>query len=154
MVERAAAGALLAILCAVAIAESTPKNRIPALTPDQWRQDLHVLATEVARRHKNAFHFMSKAQFDAAVGDLDKRIPRLQGYEVMIGMMRILSMVGDGHTRSDDLFNSFSQFPLDLYWFGESSQGVELKVAASYPVEVTLVPVQWSHPLNSKSQTK
>ena len=31
--------------------------------------------------------------------------------------MRILAMVGDGHTRCDDLFNNFSQFPLDLYWF-------------------------------------
>ena len=77
-----------------------------------------MLSTEVARRHKNAFHFTPKARFDSAVSDLDRRIPELRGYEIMIGMMRILSMIGDGHTRSDDLFNSFSQFPLDLYWFG------------------------------------
>ena len=77
-----------------------------------------MLSTEVARRHKNAFHFTPKARFDSAVSDLDRRIPELRGYEIMIGMMRILSMIGDGHTRSDDWFNSFSQFPLDLYWFG------------------------------------
>jgi len=121
------------VFLTVAFAQDTAKNHVPRLTPEQWREDLHVLATEVARRHKNAFHFTPKPQFDRAVSDLDRGIPQLQGSEIMIGMMRILAMVGDGHTRSDDLFNSFGQFPIDLYWFGSELRVIrttrEYKVA-------------------------
>jgi hypothetical protein len=95
----------------------SPKNHIPHLTSAQWREDLHALATGIARRHKNAFQFTAKAKFEAAVAALDNQIPSLKSYQVLVGMMRILAIVGDGHTRSDDLFNSFSQFPVDLYWF-------------------------------------
>jgi hypothetical protein len=119
MMKSVATGTLLAILFALAIGQNPPKNYIPRLTADEWRQDLHVLATEVARRHKNAFAYAAKEKFDRAVADLDKRIPPLKGYEIMVGMMRILALVGDGHTRCDDVFNNFSQFPIELYWFGD-----------------------------------
>jgi hypothetical protein len=54
---------------------------------------------------------MVKKEFEGGVAQLDKRIPHSNGYEVMLGMMRILAKIGDGHTRCDDLLNSFSQFP-------------------------------------------
>jgi len=113
-----AARVALLLCTALATAQSVPKNHIPHLTPDQWREDLHALASGITRHHKNAFHFTHKAKFEAAVADLDRCIPSLQSYQITVAMMGILAMVGDGHTRSDDLFNSFSQFPLDLYWFG------------------------------------
>jgi hypothetical protein len=117
-----------AFLGTSAHAQNTRKNHIPDLSSEQWRQDLHVLATEVARRHKNAFAYTRKSDFYRAVADLDARIPSLNGYGTLVGMMSILAMIGDGHTRCDDLFNSFSQFPIDLYWFGD-----ELRVIRATP---------------------
>ncbi len=106
---------MLVLLCCALLGEHPSKNHIPQLTPDQWRKDLHVLATEIPHRHKNAFAYTSRGEFDGAVAELDERIPHSNEYEVMVGMMRILAKIGDGHTRCDDPFNSFSQFPLDLH---------------------------------------
>jgi hypothetical protein len=55
----------------VAVAQEAAKNQIPQLTPEQWRQDLQMLAIGIAGHHKNAFHFTPKAQFERAVSDLD-----------------------------------------------------------------------------------
>src|ERR1700757_3001375 len=95
----------LVLLCWAVQGENPSKNHIPQLTPAQWRKDLHVLATDIAQRHKNAFAYTSREEFEGAVAELDKRIPDSNGYEVMVGMMRILAKIGDGHTRCDDLFN-------------------------------------------------
>jgi hypothetical protein len=44
------------------------------LSPAEWRADLHFLATELPRRHANAFFLISRAAFDAEVAALDRRI--------------------------------------------------------------------------------
>ena len=41
----------------------------------------------------------SRERFQAAVADLHARIPSLQRNQIIVGMMRIAAMVGDGHTR-------------------------------------------------------
>jgi hypothetical protein len=88
------------------------------LTKEQWRQDLRFLAKELPQRHKNAFHTVSRAAFEKAVADLDAAIPSLQDYEIIIGMQRIVAMIGDAHTDLH-LPRNFNRFPLTLYWFGD-----------------------------------
>ena len=88
------------------------------LTADQWRQDLNYLAKELPKRHKNAFHTVAREKFDAAVGDLDLAIPNLQSHEVLVGMMRLVAMVGDAHTELSGFSDDFRRFPLNVYWFG------------------------------------
>src|SRR6185369_6197068 len=53
-------------------------------TPDaaQWREDLRVMAREMPRRHKNLFHTMTRERFEAAVRNLDERIPSLSRHQV------------------------------------------------------------------------
>ena len=41
------------------------------LTKEQWRQDLQYLAKELPRRHKNAFHTVSRETFERAVAELE-----------------------------------------------------------------------------------
>jgi len=93
-----------------------------ALGTAQWREDLRFMAGEIQRRHKNPYHQVSKRQFEAAVADLDARIPSLQRNEIIVGMMRIAAMVGDGHTRVDarkDTRFGFPSLPLRLYLFDD-----------------------------------
>src|SRR5258708_6762233 len=68
------------------------------LSPQQWREDLHFFATEMEKRHKNPFHYTSKEKFEAEVAKLDHDIDRLNGDEVYVGLQRLASMIGDGHT--------------------------------------------------------
>jgi hypothetical protein len=88
------------------------------LTKEQWRQDLQFLAKELPRRHKNAFHTVSRETFEKAVADLDAAIPSLQDFEIVIGMQRIVAMIGDAHTDLH-LPRDLNRFPLTTYWFGD-----------------------------------
>src|SRR4030095_5977805 len=69
-----------------------------SLTKEQWREDLEYLAKELPRRHKNAFHTISRAQFERAIAELNAAIPSLQEHEILVGLRRIIAMVGDAHT--------------------------------------------------------
>ncbi len=89
------------------------------LTADQWRADLRLLAEELPRRHKNAFHTMTREQFATAVKQLDDRIPSMADHEVTVGFMRIMAMVGDGHTLLGGAGARFrsGRYPIQMYLF-------------------------------------
>lgn len=109
----------------------------PELSAAEWREDLQFMAAEMKRRHKNLYHTVSPAQFDKAVADLHARIPSLQRHEIIVEMMRIAAMVGDGHTRvdprKDPKFN-LPSLPLKLYLFEDG-----LFVRAAAPEHAGLV---------------
>ncbi|MFN2492320.1 MAG: hypothetical protein ABR501_05480 [Pyrinomonadaceae bacterium] len=96
----------------------TNDERTISLTKEQWRQDLQFLARELAKRHKNAFHTITREQFERAVAELDAAIPALQDHEVPVRMLMLTAMIGDGHTYVH-LPKSFHDYPLTLYWFGD-----------------------------------
>jgi hypothetical protein len=68
------------------------------LTPAQWHADLHFLATELPKRHANAFFLISRAAFDAEVAALDRRIETANSDESFVGLQQIVKSIGDGHT--------------------------------------------------------
>jgi hypothetical protein len=86
----------------------------------RWQQDLHYLATELPRLHKNAFHTIDSQKFDEEVAKLDSSIPDLSTDEIIVGLKRLVSMVGDGHTQFDwlDLAGG-RKVPLELYWLSD-----------------------------------
>jgi len=70
-----------------------------ALTVEQWRRDLRVLADTLVAVHRDAFHRLSRAAFERQVAALDRRIARLSDHEVIVGLAEIAAAIGDGHTR-------------------------------------------------------
>jgi hypothetical protein len=109
--------------------KKTDEARTSSLTKEQWRQDLNYLAKELPRRHKNAFHTVSKEQFERAVAELDAAIPAVQEHEILIGLRRIVAMIGDAHTALASPTN-FHRYPLTLYWFDNELR--VLRTTASY----------------------
>ena len=90
------------------------------LTSAEWREDLHFLAAEMARLHRNLYHQVSRQQFDSAVGDLDARIPTLSREQILGGFARLVALAGDGHTHLPlpwDSAAGFGRYPLSLYRF-------------------------------------
>jgi hypothetical protein len=135
-IMRATALALCLALAAPmpARAQTPAAASVPAppveLTAEQWREDLRFMAAEMERRHANLYHTVSREAFAAAVADLHARIPGLQRNEIIVGMMRIAAMVGDGHTRVDprkDPKFGFPSLPLKLYLFED---GLYIRAAA------------------------
>ena len=102
--------AMLLLTCVASIAAEPP------MTPQRWREDLQFLSSELPARHKNAFHTITKAQWQSAVDALDVRLPTMKDHEV-VGFMRLVAMIGDGHTNLDAP-RTFRVLPVALYRFG------------------------------------
>jgi hypothetical protein len=119
---------LLGALLCVSLSGGTllaQSNQPASAGPDKsevegWRADLHLLAEEMPKRHRNLFHAMTREQFEDAVKRLDERLPTLSRDEFVIEMARIVAMTGDGHTSLADFLYapgrlSFHSYPFTLY---------------------------------------
>ena len=109
----------------VLLSSCASQNTTTEITADAWRDDLRYLAHELPSRHVKAFHTISSESFTREVTRLDGAIPHLNGDEVLVGFMRIVALIGDGHTHLD-LPPSYLRYPLELQWFGD-----ELRVIAA-----------------------
>ena len=110
-----------------------PQNAA-TLRPEQWRQDLQSLATELPRRHKNLFFKTPREEFDRAVAELDAAIPAKADHEIVVGLMRITALVGDAHTSLSFPGGSsaFRRYPLRLAWFRDGIYVTHV-TAATFP---------------------
>jgi tetratricopeptide (TPR) repeat protein len=90
------------------------------LSAEQWRADIRFLGDELAKRHGNAFARIKKEDYDAAVKSLYDGAPRMNEDEIIVGMMKIVAMVRDGHTSliARPYFRS-GIFPVKYYWFSD-----------------------------------
>lgn len=120
-----AALSLLVGACGVMSGEG---DQLPALTSEQWRDDLRQFARELPRRHANAFHATPRDQFERAVAQLDADIPSLLPHQVVVRLLQITAAVGDLHTHVQ-LPQGLPRFPLTLSWFGS-----DLRIARAAPV--------------------
>jgi hypothetical protein len=119
------------------------------LSADQWRADLAFMVAEMRRRHPNLHHHVDRARFDAAVADLHARIPALQRNEIIVGLMRVAAMIGDGHTRVDprkDPHFRFPSLPLKLYLFEDglfvrAAEASHAALVGAEVLEIGSVPV-------------
>src|SRR5688500_10847091 len=111
MVNRTAT--LFALLLSFSVLAASKPQPLPAMTPEKWRADVDFFARELPRRHKNAFHTITREQFAAEVAALREKSSRANDDEMIVGLMRITAMVGDGHTYVR-LPSSIHQFPITL----------------------------------------
>jgi len=95
-------------------------TRPPAPAPTRegrWRQDLHYLAENLPRLHKNLFFKTSREKWQQTARALEQALPGLQDHEIVVGLMRLVARVGDAHTAlSWPLKRSY---PIGLYWFSD-----------------------------------
>ena len=99
----------------------SPGSLIPTLdlSKQQWHEDLAFYAKELPNRHVNAFHFVSREQFDAEVDALDHRIDHSSSDAIFTGLVRIASSVGDGHTHFEPP-EDVAAFPISFRRFGNA----------------------------------
>lgn len=108
----------IGLMLLVALSSCVSQSANPQVSSDAWGEDLRYLARELPNHHVNAFHAVSRETFAAEVARLGAAIPGLNGDEVTVGLMRILALVGDGHTHLD-LPPSSLRYPLEMQWFGD-----------------------------------
>lgn len=101
-----------------------------AQSKEKWREDLRFVAEEIPKNHKNAFHKISREQFEREVADLDQQIPKLDDTAIIFGFAKLFASVGDGHTLL--YWNwAYGTIPIRLFWFGKELRVV--KADAKFP---------------------
>ena len=121
--RRRATIALAACLFLLSHCSTTATGRNDAAA---FRDDLAFLARELPKRHKNAFHYTSRAQFDAAVAELNSRIPTIDRDHFTVGVMRIAAMIGDSHTRAHLPLSQQRPFPIAIRRYGDDYRIVQV----------------------------
>jgi len=93
-------------LIALASAGSAPLPGVPSdqarpsgLTDQQWLGDLDFLAKTVAEKHRHPFDRLARPDFDKAVAALRESIPTLDDHEIIVGMVKLVALLRDGHSR-------------------------------------------------------
>ena len=110
---RAHQAILLALAMSLSVfAESKPQP-LPAMDAGKWRADLDFFARELPKRHKNAFHTLTREEFTAEMATLRARAATANDDEMIVGFMRVAAKVGDGHTYVR-LPSSIHHFPITV----------------------------------------
>jgi hypothetical protein len=85
--------------------------------------DIRDLVAELERQHPNPYHHVSREDFRGAADALAARAPTLRRDQLIVGLMRLMAMLGnrDGHSGVHPLSpgQSLRAFPLRLYRFPE-----------------------------------
>jgi hypothetical protein len=68
------------------------------ISKERWREDLRYLARELPKRHANAFHRVTRQQFEGAVAEADRRLDHAGADAAYVGLNRVATLVGDAHT--------------------------------------------------------
>ncbi|NNE99939.1 MAG: hypothetical protein HKN25_13040 [Pyrinomonadaceae bacterium] len=87
---------------------------------EKWQEDLHFLAREMPKRHKNLFHTISQKEFEATVDELKEKLPKLTRNQAIMEFGKIVAKIGDGHTTLWTVFDreaKFNRLPIVLYVF-------------------------------------
>ncbi len=95
------------------------------LTPQQWQEDVDFFARELPQRHANAFHHLTRSQFDAAIADLKRRVLQMNDDEIYVAVDTIANSIGDAHTYVE-FPQDMANLPLALAKFGEDYRVVSV----------------------------
>jgi hypothetical protein len=97
---------------------------------EKWRADLHFMAEQMPKYHRNLFHTMTREQFTSAIEDLDRRIPGLARHQIIVEIARIVALVGDGHANvapTRDPKIGFHTLPIKLYFLTTACSSEQLQ---------------------------
>jgi hypothetical protein len=101
--------------------DAIPPNPQTALTARQWHEDLTFFASQLTRRHPDAFANTPKPKFEAAVAELDARLDQLNPDAIYVGLDHLANLIGDGHTYVKFPADE-ANLPLDIERFGPDSR--------------------------------
>lgn len=102
---------LCAVLSMLLVTAANAQQKI------DWPADVDFLVEQLAKRHKNAFHSLAKADWQQQADDLKSRIGKLNDYQAGVELSRLVAALGDGHTAVQLDFASWNALPVQFYQF-------------------------------------
>jgi hypothetical protein len=74
---------------------------VDGMCAERWRADLGFLVQCIRDIHPRPYWQIGQAEFDSAVTALDRQLPSLDDHEAVVGLMRIVALLRDGHSGVD-----------------------------------------------------
>jgi hypothetical protein len=104
----------------VAACDGPMSPTIPSDRVGRWQLDIDSFARQLVELHPNPFARIPRSRFDSEISRLRAEVSSLSDAAVVVGLMRILALVGDSHTTIDlRSFTGFRQLPLRFEWFAD-----------------------------------
>src|ERR1044072_3371600 len=100
-----------------ALAGTARQPAPPTLTTAQWQADVETFLRQLPEKHANAFHHLTRAEYDAAAAALRARVAGSNPDEILVAMLQIAARIGDGHTYVH-MPASTHRLPVQLLPFG------------------------------------
>jgi hypothetical protein len=90
---------LFALICVLVNGPARADNALsPSMDRRDWASDLDTLYTAMQATHPALHHHTSAKEMDAYVDGFHRTIPTASWPEYVMGLYRLLALVGDGHT--------------------------------------------------------
>lgn len=122
------------ILLSCASTTMTGSNKeVNDLDPKQvsdWKSDIDFFHLKLEQNHIDLYHNISKAEFESELAGLKSSLHHYNKYQVMVEMMRITRLIGDGHTIFGYWGNGYYRFPIYFKLFGDDIRVI--KTSAEY----------------------
>ncbi len=96
-------GTRFALMAAMVLSSTGAPARAASIDPSTWRGDVRFLVAAVDSIHPRPYRRHSRAGLDSAATDLERRLPRLRYDQAVGGFSRLLALLGDGHSRLDQV---------------------------------------------------
>lgn len=114
--------------CGVKKRDITFTNQNIELTKEQWIKDINYLEKELAIRHANVYHKLTKEEYENEFDNLRKEVPKLKDYEIKLKICQIIASVGDAHTHMliDNVVYNQRSYPFKLTWFEDKLKVVSI----------------------------
>src|SRR5688572_24127140 len=92
--------------------------------PSTAAEDVRELGKSIEMLHPDPFRSVSRRRFEAEVDDLARRAPAISRNELLVGVLRIIALLGprNGHTGlfpADSHTQPLRLYPLRLYHFAD-----------------------------------
>ncbi|HET9399619.1 MAG TPA: hypothetical protein VFO34_01600 [Candidatus Acidoferrales bacterium] len=150
---------LLFALAASALGGFPSAGRAAQLGTAQFRQDLQFFARELPRRHKNAFHYSTREQFQTAVEELDSKLNDLDEDGFFVGLMRVMAMIGDSHSHPGLPPETESEYPIVIQNITEAYRVMQVlpgyeKALGTHVVKIDDTPADRFYPILSRLATQ
>jgi len=91
-----------------------------------WDDDLNIVSEELPKYHINLFHYITSKNFYSSIKKIKNSLGRLSNFEIIISLLKIISSIGDSHTRILWQNSPFFNFiPIKFFWFKEGIYTIE-----------------------------
>lgn len=113
-----AMGLLVVMHCVIAVPTQAAQDADPLPTVADWRHDIMALVDDLHLLHPNPFTRRGPLAFQRDVAALLDAIPRLTDEQRLVGAMRLVASLGDGHTLLEPVHARYGRwYPIRIQEF-------------------------------------